>query len=412
MPTRRRVTALAVIQLMAAVVDGVALSTIVLHVTEHLGLAPRTTGLVLAAAAAVALVVAGPLGVVADRFGLRRSGAVATLGSAVALLGYAVSDSLAVYAASAVMFVVSQAVAGAIRQALAVAGAPAVERLGVRATMHTLLNVGLGAGTFVGASVAALGTSSAFRTAYVAAGLLSISAAVATLRVRGIDEGRATVAPPGGLTVVLRDHRFVVATALAAIVQLTMPALSVLLPVWVLQHTVAPAWAAGVALALNTALVIAVQRPWSARLASSRAVAGSAYVAAVALLAAGTLFTSSGRVDSPTSAVVLIVLAVVALTAGEVAGGAATWAVALSDVPAHAEGRYQSVFSMGASTARIVGPGVALPLVVAQPGVGWLLLGLAMAAACLGIARLATTSTPPLPDSHVAIAVADDTTVR
>lgn len=53
-----RVTAPAVIQLMAAVVDGVALS----------------------AAAAVALVVAGPLGVVADRVGLRRADAVATLG--------------------------------------------------------------------------------------------------------------------------------------------------------------------------------------------------------------------------------------------------------------------------------------------------------------------------------------------
>ena len=391
MPTRRRVPAVAVIQLMAAVVDGVALSTIVLHVTEHLHLAPSTTGLVLSAAAAVALVVAGPLGVVADRVGLRRSGAAATLGSAVALLGYAVSDSLVVYAASAVVFVVSQAVSGAIRQALAVAGAPASERLGVRATMHTLLNVGLGAGTLVGASVAALGTSSAFRTAYVAAGLLSIAAALATLRLRAVDEGRTRVAPPGGLAVVLRDRRFVVATALTAVVQLTMPALSVLLPVWVLQHTVAPAWAAGVALALNTALVIAVQRPWSARLVSSRAVVRSARVAAAALVLAGALFTVCGRVDTAAPAVLLIVLAVVALTAGEVAGGAATWSVALSDVPPLAEGRYQSVFSMGSSTARIVGPGLALPLVVAQPGTGWLLLGLAMGAACLGIARLAAT---------------------
>lgn len=259
--------------------------------------------------------------------------------------------------------------------------------------MHTLLNVGLGVGTLLGASVAALGTSSAFRTAYVAAGLLSIAAAAATLRIRGIDEGRATVARPGGLSVMLRDRRFVVATALAAVVQLTMPSLSVLLPVWVLQHATAPTWAAGLALALNTALVIAVQRPWSARLGSSRAVIGSAYVAAAALAVAGVVFTASGRVDSPTSAVLLIVLAVVALTTGEVAGGAATWAVALSHVPPHAEGRYQSVFSMGASTARIVGPGVALPLVVAQPGTGWLLLGLAMAAACVGIARLAAAPT-------------------
>lgn len=391
MTTHHRYAAPAALQLLAAVVDGMALSTIVLHVTEHLGLAPATTGLVLSAAAAVALVVAGPLGAVADRVGLRRAGAVASLGSAVALLGYAAAGSLLGYAASAVAFVVAQAVSGAVRQALAVAGAPAGERLRIRATMHTLLNVGLGAGTVVGAVLAALGSSEAFRASYAAAGLLSIAAAVATLRLRGIDEGRASVAPPSGLALVLRDHRFVAATALASVVQLTMPVLSVLLPIWVLRHTAAPAWAAGAALALNTALVIATQRSWSARLATSADVVRSARTAAGALLVAGVLFTASGSAGSPTAAIAYVALAVVSLTIGEVAGGAATWAVALSDVPDEAEGRFQSVFSMASSGARIVGPAVALPLVVSQPGVGWLALGLVMAAACLGVARLATT---------------------
>lgn len=389
MPCSPRPVAAAGLQLVAAVVDGIALSTIVLHVTEHLGLTPRTTGLVLASAAVAALVLAGPLGVVADRVGLRRAGAVATLGSAAALLGYAVTDSLVAYAASAVSFVVAQAVAGAIRQALAVAGAPPDARLGVRATMHTVLNVGLGLGTVVGSLLAALDSGRAFRAAYVVAGLLSIAAAVVTLRLRGVDERRASVAPPGGLATVLGDRQFVAATALASVVQLTMPVLSVLLPVWVLRHSAAPVWAAGAALALNTVLVIALQRPWSARLTSGAEVVASARLAAAALMGAGVLFTASGAVGSTVGATVLVGLAVVALTLGEVAGGAATWAVALGDVPADAEARYQSVFSMSSSGARIVGPAVALPLVVALPGVGWLVLGLAMAAACLGIGHLA-----------------------
>ena len=106
-------------------------------------------------------------------------------------------------------------------------------------------------------------------------------------------------------------------------------------------------------------------------------------------LLAGALLAASGSAGSPATAVALIALATVALTLGEIAGGAASWAVALSDVPPEAEGRYQSIFSMGASTARILGPGIALPLVLATGAVGWVILGVAMAGACLGIARLA-----------------------
>ena len=189
--------------------------------------------------------------------------------------------------------------------------------------------------------------------------------------------------------VALRDRRFAAATGFAAAIQLTMPVLSVILPVWVLEHTAAPIWLSGVALALNTVLVIFGQRPYAARVTTARATARTAIIAAAGLGVAGSLLAVSGGVASPLVTVILVLAAIVALTIGEICGGIATWRVALDHVPAGAEGRYQAAFSMSTSAARIVGPAVALPLVIMLGPAGWLILTAVMAAACLGIAALA-----------------------
>lgn len=120
----------------------------------------------------------------------------------------------------------------------------------------------------------------------------------------------------------MRDRSFAGAVGLACLVQLTMPILSLLLPVWVLRSG-APVWTAGVALAVNTVLVILVQRGWAARLVDARASALSALIAAAAMVAAGLLLAPLPHTDTTAAAVALVTAAVVALTAGEVSGGAA-----------------------------------------------------------------------------------------
>src|SRR6185436_7701285 len=171
--------------------------------------------------------------------------------------------------------------------------------------------------------------------------------------------------------IALRDHRFAVATFLATIVQLTMPVLTLLLPIWVLFYTDGPRWVPGAALALNTAIVIGMQTPWAARVVTPVAAARSADLAALALLAACTLMGAAAIDLGPTFAGVV--------TVGAVAGGAATWFVALRDVPPAAEGQYQSAFTMSTSTARIIGSAVALPLMTGVAFGGWIILGAAMA---------------------------------
>jgi hypothetical protein len=376
---------LGLVQFAAAAVDGLVLSSVTVHALVRLQLGAGTVGIVLAVAAAVAIVAAPLSGAIADRLGLPRAGAWYATLSAAALVAYAATRSLTGFAVAAVVFVTAQAAAGSIRHAIAVAGVDGGDRTRLRATMHTALNAGFGCGTVLGVAVLAGAADVVFSVAYALGALLSLITAWATLRLPAPDMS-AQRAHTLGTWVALRDRPFAGAVALACLVQLTMPILSLLLPVWVLRSA-APAWTAGVALAVNTALVIIVQRGWAARLVDARTTALSALIAAGAMVAAGLILAALPHTDSAATAVALVIAAVVALTAGEVSGGAAVWQVALQHVDASAEGRYQSAFSMSASGARVLGPLIALPLVLHAGPSGWVLLTLMMSAACVAVAR-------------------------
>lgn len=382
---RRLVGAL---QFGTATVEGVVLSTIVLQVALELELPGPAIGLVLAFGAAASLFLAVPLGGLADRLGLSRAAALFAALAAVAVGGYAVTDSPAGFAAAAVVFGIAQSTSAAARQALAVDGAAPGDRLTIRATMNLLLNAGIGVGTVLGAVLAATGLGPTTRIAYGIGAVIMVLTAIGALTLPRPTRPTRRTGVAGAL-IAFRDRRFAAATGLAAAIQLTMPVLSVILPLWVLEQTAAPIWLSGAALGLNTILVIIGQRPYAARVRTTRATVRTALIAAAGLGVAGALLAVSGAVRTPVAVVVLILAAIVALTVGEVCGGIATWRVALDDVPDGAEGRYQAAFSMSTSVARIVGPAVALPLVIMLGPAGWLILTAVMAAACLGVAGLA-----------------------
>ncbi|MCA0294487.1 MAG: MFS transporter [Actinobacteria bacterium] len=376
---------LGLVQFAAAAVDGLVLSSITVHALVRLQVGAGTIAILLSTAAALAMVTAPLLGAVADRVGLARAGAAYAALSGAALVIYAATRSLIGFAVAAVLFITAQAAAGSVRHAIAVVGVQGADRTQLRASMHTVLNAGFGCGTVLGVLVLANATDPVFSTAYGLGAAVSLVAAAATLRLSVPDragERRGTEGP----WIALRDRPFAVAVALACLVQLTMPILSLLLPFWVL-HTAAPPWTAAVALAVNTVLVISVQRSWASRLVDARTTARSALIAAVAMGATGVILAALPLTDSPLTAVGLVIAGVIVLTVGEVSGGAAVWQVALQHVDAAAEGRYQSAFSMSASGARILGPLLALPLLINAGSSGWIVLTLTMSAACLLVAR-------------------------
>jgi hypothetical protein len=387
--TRSPLRRVALTQLLGSTVDGIVLSTAVLYFSTEVGIPEPTIGAALAMAAAVALVLLLPLGMLADAIGLRAAAVVACVGAAGALLLYAFAREPVGYVTAAIVFVATQAWIGAVRQAIVSSVTDGAQRVRQRAILHTVLNGGMGLGTVVGTVLAAVGVALWFPIAYAVGAGIAIVSGFVFFSLPPAPRGEASVAAarrPG--PVALRDRRFVTVTGLFALAQLTMPVLSVILPLWIVTRTTAPVWVAPVALALNTVIVLAAQTWWASRVRDAAGAARSLGLAAASLLAAGVLLGLTGVLDAAPAAVVALT-GVVALTMGEIAAGAGTWQVAFHSIPDGLHGQYQAVFAMSASVARILGPAVALPLVLGLGGIGWATLGVVFALATVGLAQLA-----------------------
>ncbi|OLT28917.1 hypothetical protein BJF83_13300 [Nocardiopsis sp. CNR-923] len=380
------------VQLISAVTDGAVLATVVLYFSTRVGLPAASIGLVLALAAGCALVTAPFLGAVADRAGRRRAAVAHSLLIGAALTVYLVADDLWTYAVGAVVFVVAQAGAGAVRHALVASYVGPERRVRARAHMHSLLNAGLGAGTVVGAVVLAVDSRSAFLSVYACGAVVALVCAALLHGLPRAADGRPAPRTGGGRfragTGALRDRRLVTVTAATALLQLYMPVLSLILPVWVSTRTEAPMWVCAVALGLNTVVVLVLQTPWAARVRTDRGAARSAVVAGAALLLACGLF-GAAPLGGPFGAAAVVLVGIVLLTLGEVAAGPSAWHLALRRAPADLQTQYQAVFGMAGALARILGSALVLPLVLSQGTPGWWVLGAVTAAAAGVLALLA-----------------------
>lgn len=375
-------------QLIGSTVDGIALSTAVLYFSIHVGLPAATIGLVLAIGAGLALVTSVPIGMLADAIGLRTAGIGLSAVAALALVFYALADGLPLYVAGACCFLVAQSALNAIRQALVAAATEPAQRIRARAVVYTVMNAGLGLGTVIGTVVLVIDTHWISITVfYVGAALALVAGVMFVTLPRPVREPSVAAARRPGV-VALRDRRFMIATGLSAVLGLNMPVLTVLLPLWISTRTGAPEWIAAVGFGLNTLLVLLFQTRASAMLTSDRMAARFAAVAAVSFPLACILVGAAALAPAAPSAVVVLI-AIVVLTAGEILGGLATWHLAFRDTPADLQGQYQGTFAMASSLARILGPLLALPLVLALGLTGWTLLGAVFASACVGLVLLA-----------------------
>ena len=367
-------------------VEGIGLSTAVLYFSGHVGLSAHAIGGVLAFAATAALLLVLPIGVLADRIGLKR--AAVGLGTLVVLafVAYALAQGLWLYAVGATLFMVTQAGLGAVRQAIVADNVDAGARVRARAVMQTLINAGYGLGTVIGALAAVSGSDTAFLGAFVLAAALAL-ACTGLLASLPISARRAGVARARPGLIALRDRRFVAVCALATIVLLSMPVLSMLLPLWITERAHAPGWLAPATLGLNTLIVICAQTRWTAGVSDEARAARSLAIGAAGLLTGCAVIGASGLV--PADAVATLLLGTVLLTVGEITTGAGLWHLAFSRIPTTAPAQYQAVYGMAGSTARVLGPLAALPLVLAAGVAGWIILGALMAAAATALSALA-----------------------
>jgi hypothetical protein len=143
-------------------------------------------------------------------------------------------------------------------------------------------------------------------------------------------------------------------------------------PLWLLIHGYASAWAVGVlVVVVNTLLVTTLQVP-AAR--GSEEVAASArkswYGGPLAALAC-LLFALSAEVTSAAEVIAVLVGAVAVHALPEFLGSAGTWGLSFELTPPGRHGEYQGAWGMASQVAQIVAPLLFTAALTWRPVVAW-----------------------------------------
>ncbi|MFD9902658.1 MFS transporter [Streptomyces sp. NPDC059063] len=347
-----------------------------LYFTLVVGLSAAQVGAALTVAGLIGLLAGVPGGHLADRRGPRT----------IMMLALAVQTA----AMSALVFVGSWGaltVVATVGQLAAAAGGAAwgalVVRVGTdrpalfRAKLRTYVNLGVILGT-VGAGFAVTAHT---RTAYTVLILgNAASFALCALLLFLLPNYRA-LAPPSQQRrwIALTDRPFVTFAALYGAMGLQYPAVSLLLPIWISEHTDAPRWSVAAVFALNSGFCVLLQTRIGSRIETPRD-GGRAF------RTAGLLFLLSCPMMALTAhapvwaAVGLVVAAIFVHSLGEIWESSAGFALGFGLTPDHAQGQYQGLLGLGFSAGQALAPAILTTVVLGLGTAGWLLLGAFFAA--------------------------------
>ncbi|MCL9665908.1 MFS transporter [Curtobacterium albidum] len=374
-----------------------------LYLITIVGIPAVAVGLGLTVAGAVGVASSLVFGHLADRFSARRMLVWLHLVQGLALVSYVLVHDLPTLIATASVVTLAQQGGGSVRGAAVGRAFPGAERVRVRATMRTVTNVGIGVGTALAAVPLAIGTGEAYRVTMVLSGALFLASAVL---VAGLPAVRVDAAPadrtdtgtivrqePAGRSP-YRDVRFLAVTALTGLFGMQFGLFEVGVPIWVVQHTVAPDVLVSPLLLVNTVIVVLLQvrlsRGTDTVAGAARVMRHAGWVMAVAcgLWAAAGWVRGDDWVPAAIATTVLVVAAV-AHSLAEITSSAAGWALSFELAPADRVGAYQGVYGTGYAVAAMIAPTVVTLTAVDLGTVGWGILAVVFLGAALGVGAIA-----------------------
>jgi len=181
--------------------------------------------------------------------------------------------------------------------------------------------------------------------------------------------------------------------------------LLVAMPLWIATRTKAPLPLTGLLFTLNTVLVVLLQVRTSRTIAARGGITRSYSIAAGSfVLACGAFALAAGA--PAFAAIVLLVVALGALTAAEMVTSAGEWFLSVNLAPARRREHYLSVFKTSMAVQQAAGPALVTTALTGWGRLGWLTLALLLAAGALTsrwlaaretARRLCPTANTPLP---------------
>jgi len=389
-----RVMALAT--LVNTVGSGMFMTLSALFFTRVVGLSVSQVGFGLAIAGILGLVGGVPIGHLADRYGPRGTYVTMLVVQAAAMAAYLEVHSFW-------GFVLVEALGQLAQGGSSSAKGPIIRWLGgdapaqFRAYLRAVTNVGIALGALAAGYAVQLDTPFAYRTMV---GIDAASFLLTALIVVRISALPVVAAPAGTHTwIALRDRPYATVTALNGVMSVQFAVLTLGLPLWVAGHTHAPRWTIAAAMLINTILVALLQVR-AGRGVDNPALAGRAFRrGGLVFVASSALFAYAADTSTPWFAATVLLIGAAVHTVGELWHQAGSFELAYGLAADHAQGQYQGVFGLGAGLSNAIGP-VVMALCLAGGQLGWLALGLGLAATGLAmpaVTRWAAANRPHAP---------------
>ena len=363
-----------------AVGTGAFLAVSVVFLTRTVGLSAAQVGLGLTLSAAIALLSTVPVGALADRYGPRRMIVICSLWRGACFAVYPLVDSFAVFVIVMCVLGLVDKTAPPLEQALVAQAVPEPDRVRMMAVLRVLLNVGFTVGALVGSAALLVDTPTAYMAVLLANGASFVAVAVLAARMPLLTEHAGSVRRSMSLRV-LRDRPYLALAVLNALLTLHMTLLAVGMPLWITQHSRAPVAVVAVLLAVNTVLAVTFQIRASRRAETTQGAVRSLRLASVSLAVCCLLLALVPPLPA-VLAVAVLLLGMLALTAGELLQAAGGWSLSFSLARAGQQGAYLSLFWLGVSVQQILAPVVVVGVISVGP-LGW--VGLAVVFVLTGL---------------------------
>jgi MFS family permease len=397
LPPRDRNQSLILLAYLAnALGTGLFLPISVIYLTRIVGLSATRAGLGLTIAGVVA-VVAGPCaGPLLDRFDARAVVVGCFAASALGFVAYLAVDSFASFVAVAIVIQFASRMGRPSGRVLALRVASGRDRVVALAWQRTLTNLGYGVGGLLAGLALLFRGRTPFDVLLATNAVSYLVASVLVLRLPAMRPPAAPVASrrdQGAYRQLARDRVYLGLVGLDILVSLHDSVLIVAMPLWVALHTSAPLPMPGLLFALNTLLVVLLQVRVTRRITSPSGITRSYRTAVIGFFVATACFAitaGAGRV----LASVLLVLAVSALTLGEIEVTAGEQFLSTELAPERFRGSYMSIYSSAMSVQQAIGPALVTAVLAASGRAGWLAIALILVAGSAGSLRLAARHAP------------------
>ncbi|MCT9934144.1 MFS transporter [Planotetraspora sp. A-T 1434] len=366
--------------------DGLWFSMWAIYLTAIQGIPPTQMGLAMGLGGALGLLLALPVGALADRLGAREILLAVTMLRAAFSFVFVVVGNFWTLLVVAALFVSMETAAKGVKVTAIHHLMPPDRRLTVlaqtRVVQHLLYAAGAGAAAWV------LSTTTAwpYHGAVVVNGLTFIVAAaimVGLPRVPPVPAGRRAAG-----TAAVRDLPYVAIMSSTAILALCWALLSSGLPLWLQRESAAPVWIAPLAVLASSLMIALFQVRVTRNGGRLVGAVRSSWRSGFALAACCLVFAAAAWPANPWLAAAVVVIGLGLHVVGELYYVAARWGLSLKLMAKDAEGQYQSVTATTEGAVVALGPAIVTTLVTGAHTAGWVLLAVLFLTCSLPVAPL------------------------